>query len=61
MIARTFRMLRHSGGMKKLTNVILPPNVTKGMEMLRAVKTVININGTPTAEFWKKWDKTKAK
>jgi serine/threonine protein kinase len=44
-----------------LSLVHLPPQVTKGMEVLRAMKTLGNIDSQSPEQFWKNWDAAKAK
>lgn len=40
-----------------LTEIIgLPPQVDRGMNVLRSIKTLKNINEMPTEEFWKRYD-----
>jgi len=45
----------------KLKKIQLPPRITKGLDMIRAMKSLESINDQPAAEFWKKWDEAKAK
>jgi hypothetical protein len=45
----------------KLVLVHLPPDVTKGLESIRAMKSLQNIDGTPPRQFWKLWGAAKAK
>jgi hypothetical protein len=40
-----------------LTEIALvPKNITKGMDALRSMKSLVRINGLPPAEFWKNYD-----
>jgi serine/threonine protein kinase len=42
---------------KQLVRIDLnPKNVVKGMDVLRAMKSLRSINGLPPAEFWKRYD-----
>ena len=45
----------------KLKRIGLPPQVTKGIEVIRAMKSLVGINGDSPDVFWKKWDAAKAK
>jgi serine/threonine protein kinase len=45
----------------KLGVIYLPPNVTKGIDAVRAMKTLQGIDGTSAEQFWKLWDAAKAK
>jgi serine/threonine protein kinase len=45
----------------KLNLILLPPNVTKGIDAIRAMKTLQSIDGTSAEQFWKLWDAAKAK
>jgi serine/threonine protein kinase/DNA-directed RNA polymerase subunit RPC12/RpoP len=47
-------------GMER-TEIHLPPQVTKGMEVIRSMKTLASIDDQPAEQFWKKWDAAKAK
>ena len=40
-----------------LTSFWLPPQVDRGMSVLREIKTLLNIGEVPADEFWKKYDK----
>jgi hypothetical protein len=44
-----------------LAEICLPPQVTKGMDALRRMKSLKNINHQPADEFWKKYDAEQAK
>jgi hypothetical protein len=44
-----------------LREIHLPPNASKGIEVIRAMKTLQSIDGTPPPQFWKVWDAAKAK
>jgi hypothetical protein len=45
----------------KLIEVDLPPQVTKGIEVLRPMKSLLKINRQPASEFLKKWDTANVK
>ena len=44
-----------------LTHITLPPDVTKGMDVLRKMRSLQSINDEAADKFWKKWDLPKAK
>jgi hypothetical protein len=45
----------------QLVKVSLPSRVTKGMDVIRRMKSLTRINGQPADEFWKKHDAEQAK
>ena len=45
----------------KLNSVALPPNVTKGIGIIRSMKSLQTIDGIAPEQFWKLWDASKAK
>ncbi len=44
-----------------LIRISLPPNATKGIEVIRSMKSLTNIDNLPSEQFWKKWDAAKGK
>ncbi|HZZ78170.1 MAG TPA: protein kinase [Gemmataceae bacterium] len=44
-----------------ILNITLPPEVTKGMDAIRAMKSLTQIDGMPPEQFWKIWDASKKK
>jgi hypothetical protein len=44
-----------------LSTLSLPPDVTKGIDGIRNMKTLGTIDGMRAADFWKKWDAERAK
>lgn len=44
-----------------LTHITLPPQVTKGMDGLRKMKSLQSIDDQSAELFWKKWDAPKGK
>ncbi|HZZ79318.1 MAG TPA: protein kinase [Gemmataceae bacterium] len=44
-----------------LVEVTLPPEVTKGMEGMRAMKTLQRIDTRPADQFWQEWDRMQVK
>ncbi|HZZ82256.1 MAG TPA: tetratricopeptide repeat protein, partial [Gemmataceae bacterium] len=44
----------------KLTHLSMPPDVTKGIDGIRNMKTLIAIDSMPVQAFWQLWDKKKS-
>jgi hypothetical protein len=41
----------------KLTTIMLPPDVAKGMDALQRMKTLVSINNGPAKDFWQKYER----